>query len=155
MSVKNQVSQRGFSDRSLSRRGFLRASSACAAHMALMASPFPLSARSRWTNRARRPAVAQEAFGRIESLGEGLWAFISTPLGGDYTTVCNGGIIAGNSGVLVVEAFQTAEGANWIARQARALTGRWPTHVLVTHYHSDHTGGSCKCLYGFKRKRPC
>jgi len=77
----------------------------------------------------------------MERVGSRLWAFVSTPLGGDYTTVCNGGIIAGNSGVLVVEAFQTPEGANWIARQARALTGRWPTHVLVTHYHSDHTGG--------------
>lgn len=28
-----------------------------------------------------------------------------------------------------------------MAEQARALTGRWPTHVLITHYHGDHTGG--------------
>jgi len=74
-------------------------------------------------------------------VGEGLWAFISTPFGGDYTTVSNGGIIAGRSGVLVVEAFQTPEGARWVAEQARALTGRWPTHVLVTHYHGDHSQG--------------
>jgi glyoxylase-like metal-dependent hydrolase (beta-lactamase superfamily II) len=85
--------------------------------------------------------VAQEPFGRLESLGEGLWAFISTPLRGDYTTVSNGGIIAGKGSVLVVEAFQTDTGARWIAEQARALTGRWPTHVLVTHYHADHTRG--------------
>jgi len=85
--------------------------------------------------------VDQEAFGRLESVGEGLWAFISTPLGGDYTTVCNGGIISGRAGVLVVEAFQTPEGARWIAEKARELTGRWPTHVLVTHYHGDHSGG--------------
>lgn len=85
--------------------------------------------------------VAQESFGRLEEVGPGLFAFISTPLGGDYTTVCNGGIIAGEAGVLVVEAFQTDEGAAWIAEQARTLTGRWPTHVLITHYHGDHTGG--------------
>lgn len=82
-----------------------------------------------------------EPFGRLEAIGDGLWAFVSTPLGGDYTTVSNGGIIAGREGVLVIEAFQTPEGARWVAKQARALTGRWPTHVLLTHYHSDHTGG--------------
>lgn len=125
----------------LSRRTFLTCTSACAAHMALMATPFPLVARSLWSNRSRGRVVAQEAFGRMEEVGPGLFAFISTPLGGDYTTVCNGGIIAGRSGVLVVEAFQTAEGAAWMAEQARVLTGRWPTHVLVTHYHGDHTGG--------------
>jgi glyoxylase-like metal-dependent hydrolase (beta-lactamase superfamily II) len=41
----------------------------------------------------------------------------------------------------VVESFQTPEGARWIAEKARELTGRWPTHVLVTHYHGDHSGG--------------
>ena len=136
ISAMDQEYQRDFS-----RRAFLKASSACAAHMALMASPFPLSARALWTQRTRGSVVAQEAFGRIESVGEGLWAFISTPLGGDYTTVSNGGIIAGRNGVLIVEAFQTPEGARWIAQQARALTGRWPTHVLVTHYHGDHSRG--------------
>jgi len=109
--------------------------------MAFMASPFSAAARSLWSSRTRGQVVAQEPFGRIESVGEGLWAFISTPLGGDYTTVCNGGIIAGRNGVLVVEAFQTPEGAAWIAAQARELTGRWPTHCLVTHYHGDHSGG--------------
>jgi glyoxylase-like metal-dependent hydrolase (beta-lactamase superfamily II) len=85
--------------------------------------------------------VAEEPFGRLERIGEGLYALISTPLGGDYSTVSNGGIIVGGEGTLVVEAFQTAEGAEWLARQARELTGRWPSHVLVTHYHGDHTRG--------------
>jgi glyoxylase-like metal-dependent hydrolase (beta-lactamase superfamily II) len=124
-----------------SRRTFLKATSACAAHMAFMASPFDLASRSLWSRRSLGDVVSQEAFGRIEEVGPGLFALISTPLGGDYTTVCNGGIIAGRSGVLVVEAFQTPEGAAWMAERARALTGRWPTHVLLTHYHGDHTGG--------------
>jgi glyoxylase-like metal-dependent hydrolase (beta-lactamase superfamily II) len=29
-----------------------------------------------------------------------------------------------------------------MAEKARELTGRWPTHVLVTHYHGDHSGGA-------------
>jgi glyoxylase-like metal-dependent hydrolase (beta-lactamase superfamily II) len=126
---------------SFGRRDFLKLASACATHLALMAAPFPLSARARWSSRAQRRIAAREPFGRLETLGEGLWAFISTPLGGDYTTVCNGGIIAGDHGTLVVEAFQTPEGARWMARRARQLTGRWPTHVLVTHYHGDHSNG--------------
>jgi len=123
------------------RREFLKTTSACGAHLALMATPFPAVTRSLWSSRSRGRMVAQESFGRLEEVGPGLFAFISTPLGGDYTTVCNGGIIAGEAGVLVVEAFQTDEGAAWVAEQARVLTGRWPTHVLITHYHGDHTGG--------------
>ncbi len=123
------------------RRGFLKISSACAAHLAMMATPFPAAARARWSRRTRGTVVAQERFGRLESVGEGLWAFVSTPLEGDYTTVANGGIVAGRAGVLVVEAFQTPEGARWMAERARELTGSWPTHVLVTHYHGDHSNG--------------
>jgi glyoxylase-like metal-dependent hydrolase (beta-lactamase superfamily II) len=106
-----------------------------------MATPFPAAAKVLWSRRPLCPILAQEPFGRIEEVGGGLFAFISTPLGGDYTTVCNGGIIAGRSGVLVVEAFQTPDGARWVAEKARQLTGRWPTHVVVTHYHSDHSRG--------------
>jgi glyoxylase-like metal-dependent hydrolase (beta-lactamase superfamily II) len=106
-----------------------------------MATPFPAAARGRWSGRTRGQVVAQEAFGRLEEVGRGLFAFISTPLTGDYTTVCNGGIVSGRAGVLVVEAFQTPEGARWIAGKARELTGQWPTHVLVTHCHGDHSGG--------------
>jgi glyoxylase-like metal-dependent hydrolase (beta-lactamase superfamily II) len=107
-----------------------------------MATPFPAAAKTLWSRRTQGRVVAQEPFGRLESAGEGLWAFVSTPLGGDYTTVCNGGIIAGRDGVMVIEAFQTPEGARWIAEKARELTGRWPTHVLVTHYHGDHSNGA-------------
>jgi glyoxylase-like metal-dependent hydrolase (beta-lactamase superfamily II) len=85
--------------------------------------------------------VAQEPFARLEEIGEGLYALISTPLGGDNTTVSNGGIIAGSHGVLVVESFMSPEGARWLAEIARDLTGRWPTHAVITHYHSDHSRG--------------
>ena len=32
-------------------------------------------------------------------------------------------------------------GAEWLATRAKELTGRWPTHVALTHYHSDHANG--------------
>jgi glyoxylase-like metal-dependent hydrolase (beta-lactamase superfamily II) len=65
---------------------------------------------------------------------------VSTPLA-DRRTLCNGGIVAGSDGVVLVEAFGSPEGAAWMAEQARALTGRWPDHVVVTHYHGDHVSG--------------
>ena len=76
-----------------SRRTFLKTTSACAAHIALMATPFPAAARTFWSRRSLGPVRAQETFGRLEEVGGGLFAFISTPLGGDYTTVSNGGTL--------------------------------------------------------------
>ena len=63
------------------------------------------------------------------------------PLGGDRTTLSNGGIIAGRSGVVAIEGFNQPAGAAWLGAKARELTGRWPTHVVVTHYHADHANG--------------
>jgi glyoxylase-like metal-dependent hydrolase (beta-lactamase superfamily II) len=123
-----------------SRREFLARTSSCAAHVSLMAAVVPWPLRRRWAAQERFPVVAREAWGRIEKVDDGIWAMVSTPLQ-DRTTLCNGGIIAGRSGVLVVEAYGSDAGARWMAAQAKALTGRAPTHVLVTHYHSDHTTG--------------
>jgi glyoxylase-like metal-dependent hydrolase (beta-lactamase superfamily II) len=85
--------------------------------------------------------VAQEKFGRLEKIAEGVWALISTPLTGDRTTLANGGIIAGRTGVLAVEGFFQPAGARWLAERARELTDKWPTHVAITHYHADHANG--------------
>src|SRR5262249_18757828 len=71
----------------------------------------------------------------------GVWALISTPLSGDRTTLSNGGIIAGRNVVLAIEGFQQPQGAAWLAGKAKELTGKWPTHVALTHYHSDHANG--------------
>ncbi len=92
--------------------------------------------------------VRDEPWGRLEEVADGIWALISTPLV-DHPdarrTLCNGGIIAGTSGVLVVEGFGSDAGAEWMAEQAEVLTGKRPTHVVVTHYHGDH----CNGLYGY------
>jgi glyoxylase-like metal-dependent hydrolase (beta-lactamase superfamily II) len=87
-----------------------------------------------------------EMWARIEEVGPNVWAVVSTPLAGprgsdSWRTVCNGGIVAGRSEVLLLEAFGTADGARWVAQAAERLTGRRPTLALVTHYHGDHTAG--------------
>ncbi len=126
---------------SISRRQFVAASAGCASYLAAAGPFLSASALRRWSGIGARRVVAQTPWARIEEVGEGMYAIISTPLDGDFTTVCNGGIIGGSSGTVVVEAFNTPEGAAWAAGQARALTGRWPDQVVVSHYHGDHSAG--------------
>jgi len=127
--------------RELNRREFLAQSSSCAAHVALAALAMPPALRALWANAPLGPVVAREPFGNLEKVSDGVWALISTPLTGDRTTLSNGGIIAGRSGVLAIEGFNTPVGAAWLGARSRELTGRWPTHVALTHYHSDHSNG--------------
>jgi glyoxylase-like metal-dependent hydrolase (beta-lactamase superfamily II) len=138
---------RQMSKLSIGRREFLARSGSCAAHLAL-ASVFmsPLE-RAAWA-RPRGVAVAREPFGSLEKVADGVWAMISTPLNGDRTTLSNGGIIAGRNAVLAIEGFQTPAGAQWLAGKAKELTGRWPTHVVLTHYHSDHANGIAGYMAG-------
>ena len=115
----------------------MRVGGTCAAHLALMGGAgagelFPATSHSH--------VVQTRPWGRLEQVADGVWALISTPLE-DGTTLCNGGIVAGQAGTAVIEAFATPEGATWMAERARALTGRWPDHVVVTHHHGDHTRG--------------
>ena len=100
----------------------------------------PRALRMRWA-KPLGSVVAREPFGNLERVAEGVWALISTPLNGDSTTVSNGGIIVGRNAVLAIEGFNRTAGAQWLAGKAKELTGRWPTHVALTHYHSDHANG--------------
>ena len=123
------------------RREFLVETASCARHLVLAAAFTPALARAAWARRTVGPIVAAEPFGRLEAIGANVWALISTPLGGDFTTVSNGGIIAGKDGVLVYEGLTRPAGAKWLAERAKDLTGKWPTHALVSHYHGDHVNG--------------
>jgi len=125
----------------ISRREFLGRTGSCAAHLALAAAVAPDVLRTAWARAALGDVVATEPFGSLEKVADGIWALISTPLGGDATTVSNGGIIAGKNGVIAIEGFNRPAGAAWLAARARELTGRSPTHVVVTHYHADHANG--------------
>ena len=140
-------------ERPLSRRAFVEAAGSCVVHLSLMSSAASAVLRGAWTHVAPRESdarriVAEEPWGRLERVAEGVWAMVSTPLTGDRTTLCNGGLVAGRNGVLMVEAFASDAGAQWMTAQSLALTGRAPTHVLLTHYHSDHTGGIRGALEG-------
>ncbi|MDP2483793.1 MAG: MBL fold metallo-hydrolase [Candidatus Palauibacterales bacterium] len=123
------------------RRDFLAGASSCAAHLALLGLVAPRPWR--WVRRAapQGAVVAREPFGYLERVGERIWALVSTPLDGARQTVANGGLIAGRDGVLAIEGFYQPEGARWLAARARDLTGQWPTHVAITHYHADHANG--------------
>lgn len=128
-------------DAQLTRRRFLADGVTCTAHLALAAALAPDAVRAMWAQAQRGPVVATEPFGRLEQVAEGIWALISTPLTGSRETVSNGGLIAGKSGVLAIEGFMTPDGARWLAGKSRELTGRWPTHVVISHYHADHING--------------
>jgi glyoxylase-like metal-dependent hydrolase (beta-lactamase superfamily II) len=125
----------------VTRREFLVQSGSCAAHLALVAAAFPPAARSRWPGASIGTEVAREPFGSLEKAADGVWALVSTPLSGDRTTLSNGGIVAGSQAVLAIEGFNQPQGALWLAGKARELTGRRPTHVVLTHYHADHANG--------------
>jgi glyoxylase-like metal-dependent hydrolase (beta-lactamase superfamily II) len=121
----------------LSRRQLLRLSGAAALGV-LVGARRPAGI----PQKAASSTVAAAPWGRIEQLAEGIWAVVSTPLErDDWTTLCNGGIVSGRHRVLVIESFAQAAGARAVAEQARELSGRQPTDVLITHYHGDHANG--------------
>ena len=127
----------------MNRREFCSAGASCAAHIGLVAALMPSDARRRF-GAPSDAVVRREPWGNLERLFDNVWAMISTPLaGGDQArlTLCNGGIVEGRSGVLIVEGFFSDDGAKWIAQSARELTGRAPTHVVLSHYHGDHSLG--------------
>lgn len=124
-----------------SRRDFLATSGSCATHLACAGLAAPPRLRDWWARTPGGAVVAAEPFGRLERVADGVWALISTPLGGDCTTLSNGGLVASRNAVLAIEGFNQPEGAAWLAARARELTGRWPTHVVLTHYHADHANG--------------
>lgn len=126
---------------SIDRREFIVRSGSCAAHLALASASMPALMRSAWGRSPLANVVAREPFGSLAKVSDGVWALVSTPLTGDRTTLSNGGIIAGKNAVLAIEGFNQPAGAAWLAERARELTGKWPTHVALTHYHSDHANG--------------
>lgn len=124
-----------------SRREFLAEAASEAASLVLASGAAPLSALFPDLPASPIPDGGHEPFATLEKIADGVWAVISNPFGGDRTTLANGGIVAGRDGVLAVEAFYTPQGAAWLSEKARDLTGRRPTHVLLTHYHADHANG--------------
>jgi len=120
------------------RREFLTWAGVCASQWVVLSTFGPRVALAE----GPRKVAAEEPWARIEELDEGIWAVVSTPLAArDFTTICNGGIIAGDDRVLVVESFGSPAGAKWVADQTEKLTGRRPTDIVITHFHGDHANG--------------
>jgi glyoxylase-like metal-dependent hydrolase (beta-lactamase superfamily II) len=118
-----------------------RAAVGCAAHLALAAALAPRRAFAAFASRVQGRVLVTTPFARLEQLAPGVLAVISTPFSGERTTLANGGLIIGRSGIVAIEGFFLPAGAAWLAQQCRTMTGRLPTHVICTHYHSDHLNG--------------
>ncbi len=127
-----------------SRRDFLAQAAGCAGYLAAGLGLAGSAVRQAFAARQYGTVVAETDFARVEQLGEGVWGVVSTPLrDGErhFATVSNGGIVAGRDGVLLIEGFMSDAGSAWVRAQAMALTGKEPTHVVVTHFHADHCRG--------------
>jgi glyoxylase-like metal-dependent hydrolase (beta-lactamase superfamily II) len=129
-------------DCSCSRRTFLGGSLGCGAYLAMAMAGASALTRRAFAATPTGETILTKPFARVEKVGDGVWAIISTPFEAkDYTTVSNSGIVAGRDAVVVIDSANTAAGGAWLAATAKELTGRWPTHVVVTHLHGDHTNG--------------
>ena len=131
----------------LSRRKVLKNSIELACGLGVVSAFAPLTVKRAYGQAAFGTVVGQRPFGRIEHLAEGVWALISTPFNSDgefahATTLSNGGLIVGKDRILAVESYSSPEGGRWVAEACRFLTGRLPTHVVSTHFHFDHLGGT-------------
>lgn len=125
----------------VNRRGFLGTTLGCGAYVAMALAAAPVMARRAFAQVPKGEPELTTPFARVEKLADGVWAVVSVTTNGDYTTVSNGGIVAGSDGVLCIEGFNTPAGGRWINQLAKELTGRWPEYVVLTHLHGDHSNG--------------
>jgi cyclase len=96
---------------------------------------------------AQQPAVLTlEAAGlTLEELADGVYGLIAStdfPPTSPMAAICNGGIVIGADGVLVVDPFQSEALANLLFETVATLTDQPIRYVLNSHYHFDHSGGN-------------
>ncbi|HSZ50548.1 MAG TPA: MBL fold metallo-hydrolase [Caulobacteraceae bacterium] len=83
------------------------------------------------------PAPAATPF-ELKPLAPGVYAAIDGP---GHKAGSNAGVVVGDDGVAVIDAFFTPDAAKALLATIRQLTP-WPVRYVVnTHYHVDHTGG--------------
>ncbi|MEM8808053.1 MAG: MBL fold metallo-hydrolase [Cyanobacteria bacterium P01_G01_bin.38] len=82
----------------------------------------------------------------LEEISEGVYGLIAStdfpPAEPATTAICNGGIVIGSDGVLVVDPFQNEDLANLLFTTVATLTDQPIRYVVNTHYHFDHSGGN-------------
>jgi cyclase len=74
----------------------------------------------------------------VKQVGPGVYAAIDGP---EHKAGSNAGFVIGDDGVLVIDAFFTADAATALVGEIRRLTPKPIRYVVNTHYHADHTGG--------------
>ncbi|MBK1856571.1 MBL fold metallo-hydrolase [Verrucomicrobiaceae bacterium 5K15] len=135
------------------RRSFLKRcfGTSCGFSATLLLSP--LLGRKAYGREMEGQKIGEKPFARIEKLHEGVYALISTPFtkggkSGDLSTHSNGGLIIGKDKILAIDSYRTPAGAAYMADACLFLTGRLPTHVVNTHFHFDHLGGTRAFMRG-------
>ena len=91
------------------------------------------------------PATLESAGLTLTELAEGIYGLIAStdfPPTNPDLAICNGGIIIGSDGVLVVDPFQNETLGNLLFDTVATLTDQPVKYVVNTHYHFDHTGGN-------------
>ncbi|MFE4106909.1 MBL fold metallo-hydrolase [Almyronema epifaneia] len=81
----------------------------------------------------------------LAKLGDGVYGLIAStdfPTSDPNAAICNGGIVIGSDGVLVVDPFQTEALANLMFATVASLTDQPIRYVVNSHYHFDHSGGN-------------
>jgi glyoxylase-like metal-dependent hydrolase (beta-lactamase superfamily II) len=131
----------------LSRRNFLAHASCFGAFYGVV-TRIPLAASSESLaadSRVSQTPVVDKGFAAVRKIGDGLYATISDPSKG-YTTLCNGGFLAGKDGALLIEGFASPGGASFQMETLRTVSHAPVKAALDTHYHFDHSMGNA--FYG-------
>ena len=126
-----------------SRREFLVQTSCFGAFYALAARiPLPpLGAQMSADARVSQSPLVDKGFASVRKIGNGLYATVSDSSKG-YTTVCNGGFLAGKDAALLIEGFTTPAGASFQMDALRMVSQVPVKAALDTHYHFDHSMGN-------------
>lgn len=104
-----------------------------------------IALQPRATAQASTPATLASAGLTLEELGDGVYGLIASvdfPPSDPSMAICNGGIVIGSDGVLVVDPFQTEALGDLLFETVATLTDLPVKYVINTHYHFDHTGGN-------------
>jgi cyclase len=81
----------------------------------------------------------------LTEVGDGLYGLIAStdfPAQDAMAAICNGGVIIGSEGVMVIDPFHNEALGNLLLQTVTTLTDQPVRYVVNTHYHFDHTGGN-------------
>jgi cyclase len=140
LSIGNREAARSLG---FSRRKFLAHTSCFGAFYAVAKLiPLPaLAAELASDSRVADAPIVDKGFASVRKIGEGLYATISDPSKG-YTTICNGGFLAGKDAALLIEGFGSPAGASFQMDTLRTISQVPVKSALDTHYHYDHSMGN-------------